>query len=380
MTEDQLELGSIPFYWRAKRTISEIDEVVPERLPFSFAFEKSLQLLIQKPNLQVNSWLNYVYKKESNVGYLQEGHSLAESYGNEFLAFFNKTLDVVNISSRKVLDIGCGGVYLLRRLRDMGMDVRGMDPSPITVEAGKKIGIPIIPEFYPSPLMQDKYNVIYHYDVLEHVEDPVKFLSAHHQNLERDGLIVIAVPNCSNQIKNGDASMAIHEHLNYFDKQSLANVLNAANFEIILIEESRVNGVLLCSAIPSRTNKKIANEIFYEYKFQEFIKKYKTSVEKIKKLAMTDGELGIYIPIRFLPFINLLEVGQKIRFFDDDPGLYGKYYDGVDIPIENLKDLIITPPKKIIICSYGFANLISEKICNSLGHEFEVIKWSDIFS
>jgi 2-polyprenyl-3-methyl-5-hydroxy-6-metoxy-1,4-benzoquinol methylase len=180
---ESLELGEVPFYWRIKNTAAQPPHDVPARLPFAFSFMEDLQLVIQRRDPVVLQWLEHVYKEDANVGYLQEGHALAESYGGEFIEFFLRASALLPQPPVSAADIGCGGVYLLQKMREQGLTVKGIDPSPVTAAAGRKAGIEIVPDFYPSPSLTEHFDVLFHYDVLEHVKDPVAFLRAHHANL-----------------------------------------------------------------------------------------------------------------------------------------------------------------------------------------------------
>ena len=84
--------------------------------------------------------------------------------------------------------------------------------------------------------------------MLEHVVNPVEFLQNHINDLNSGGLIAFAVPDCSSYIKCGDISMILHEHLNYFDNDSLRNVVECAGFEVLNIQKANHGGVLFCIA------------------------------------------------------------------------------------------------------------------------------------
>jgi 2-polyprenyl-3-methyl-5-hydroxy-6-metoxy-1,4-benzoquinol methylase len=376
-----LELGEVPFYWRVKKTAAQAPHDVPARLPFSFSFMEDLQLVIQKRNPVVLRWLERIYKRDANVGYLQEGHALAESYGGEFIEFFRRASSLLPTRPASAADIGCGGVYLLQRLREQGLKVKGIDPSPVTAAAGRKAGINIIPEFYPSPSLTEHFDVLFHYDVLEHIEDPVAFLRAHHANLSSHGALIFAVPDCSHHIALGDVSMLLHEHLNYFDEDSLARVLRAAGFEPLLLEPARHGGVLLCCAVPSAGRSVRTKPVDGFSKFQFFRAKAQATLQHFASLQHQcgQGELGLYVPLRAFPYLGKLPPETKVRFFDDDPGLRGCYYDGFDVVIENMDDLAARPPALVMICSLAFGNKIAARLRESLGDDLRIAIWSELF-
>lgn len=378
---ESLELGEVPFYWRIKKTAAQPPHDVPARLPFAFSFMDDLQLVIQRRDPVVLQWLEHVYKEDANVGYLQEGHALAESYGGEFIEFFLRASALLPQPPASAADIGCGGVYLLQKVREQGLTVKGIDPSPVTVAAGRRAGIEIVPDFYPSPSLTEHFDVLFHYDVLEHVEDPVAFLRAHHANLSSHGALIFAVPDCSHHIELGDVSMLLHEHLNYFDGESLSHVVRAAGFEPLLLEPARHGGVLLCCAVPATNRAVPAASVKGDSKFQTFRAKAQTALRRFAALADQSGrgELGLYVPLRAFPYLGQLPSDVRLRFFDDDPGLRGRYFDGFDVAIENRDELAARPPGQVIVCSLAFGQKIAARLHEKQLGELRIVMWSELF-
>ncbi len=378
---ESIELGEVPFFWRIKKTVDQQPVDVPTRLPFTFSFLDDLQLVIQKRDPVVLKWLERVYKEDANVGYLQEGHALAESYGGEFVEFFRRASTLLPQLPSSAVDIGCGGVYLLQKVREQGLAVKGIDPSPVTAAAGRKAGIEIITDFYPSPLLTEHFDVLFHYDVLEHVEDPVAFLRAHQANLSPNGALIFAVPDCSHHIELGDVSMLLHEHLNYFDCESLERVVRAAGFEPLLLEPASNGGVLLCCAVPqaNRAAPPTAS-VKDDSKFRVFRTKAQTALRNFEALADESGrgELGLYVPLRAFPYLGSLSSNVRLRFFDDDPGLHGRFYDGFDVPIESLQNLIAKPMSQVLICSLVFGAKIAGRV-RAENPDQNVVLWNELF-
>ncbi|VVN26763.1 class I SAM-dependent methyltransferase [Pseudomonas fluorescens] len=380
---DTLDLGNVPFYWRSKVSVASPPLNIPSRLPFSFSCDEKLSLIIQERNPLVLDWLERVYKENANVGYLQEGHALAQDYGGEFLEFFVEAVSMLHRSPKSAADIGCGGVYLLQRIKEMGLDVAGIDPSPITAEAGSRAGIEIISDFYPSSKLTARFDVLFHYDVLEHVEDPVAFLAAQKANLNEGGAIVFAVPDCSHHIRLGDLSMMLHEHLNYFDEVSLDKVVRAAGFEPLLLKPAQHGGVLLCFAVPSSVAQiPTADADDGRRKFTEFKKRARSSIARFSALAgaiSNSEDLGLYVPLRAFSYLGEAVSDHRLRFFDDDPGLHHRYYDGFDVAVENFSDLLSNPPRHLLICSIAFGDRIFDRLINASVQGVTLHKWVELF-
>ena len=365
MNIKKIFLGSIPFYWRMKNAIDAPPFGIPERLNFKFDLNKDIGLLIQEKSAEVSYWLDKVYREDSNLGYLQEGHDLAGIYGSDFLNFIKSIQNDFSIEIKSALDIGCGGTYLLKALKSSGISVMGIDPSPVTAKVAASEGITYTTDFYPSKQLVDNYDLIFHYDVLEHISDPVSFLKTHHNNLSANGVIIIAVPDCTKSIKMGDVSMAIHEHLNYFDENSFRNVVKLAGFDPLIIKKAPNGGVLFCAAIKISMHTNHEKLIIdYQSKYDNFVSNAERSLLNFKKIYSSFGneEIGIYIPVRLFPYLTSVGRVDRLRFFDDDAGVHKKYYDGFSASVENFSDLEKNPPRILIIGSLVYEEKIRQKL------------------
>ena len=312
-------------------------------------------------------YLNRIYKENYNVGYLQEGHALADLYGDDFLKFLIQGIDNQQPYVKKIAEIGAGGCYLLNQLKNKGFMVQAIDPSPVSIDAGEKLGITIINDFYPTKKINSKYDLIYHYDVLEHVEEPVTFINHIYDDLTEGGIMVLAVPDCSDYIQYGDISMVLHEHINYFDHESLENVINSSKLNLLEIKKSNYGRVLYCIAKkeiePVINTIKHDNKKFIKFKSQTIILKNKI-LEHISLNFKSGKKIGFYIPLRALPYLSLIDNIDKnsFRFFDDNPDLKNSLFDGFEIPIENIDTINSKPLDTLYILSDAFGDNLKAKV------------------
>lgn len=375
-------LGKIPFYWGMRDNLTENPDMIPEFLPFELIFNESLQLFQQKASDYINECLQKVYLHDSNAGYLQEGHALAELYGGDFLEFMDTILQK-RPGLNSCLEIGCGGGYLMKKLKDRGYDVMGVDPSPVAVRKAKEFGIIVMKDFYPvnskpgrwASGPESKKDCIYHYDVLEHVADPVEFLKAHKNELKPDGIVIMAVPDCSQSNQRGDISMVLHEHINYFDEESLRITIEAAGFDVLQLRPSKKMGVLYAAA-QWLENKEAKHPSPLNYhKFEKFFQGFHNILGNLQEFlaqGRSEKTTGIYVPLRMIPYLAILRIFNGIRFFDDDPEMRNKYFNGFDIPVENIDQLVEEPVDRLVIASFSFASIIEKKVRERLGQSIEI--------
>ena len=378
---DLLDLGKLSFYWRMTSRPNTPENPVPDFVDFSFSFLEEYQLLIQTRNSQTWQYLETIYKENYNVGYLQDGHALAENYGGDFIKFINYAIEKFNPNIKRVSEIGAGGCYILKQLKKQGYSVAAIDPSPIAHKAGLEFGIDVIPDFYPSDREMTKSDMMIHYDVLEHVPDPAAFLRNHKKDLTSNGLILFAVPDCTPYIEKGDISMILHEHLNYYNSVSLENVVRAAGFEPLEIRKADYGGVLYCvakvDALNTWTPRKGNDD------FTTFVNNSNRLVQKVNAFVAegtsNGNTLGCYIPLRVTPYLSIAKITGGIRFFDDNPGLYQQYFDGFNTPVENFSDLVKKPVSHILIMSFAFGDKIKQKILEqSSGASMKIMSLKDL--
>lgn len=128
---------------------------------------------------------------------------------------FQKHLEAVaNIVTRTMgrqglVEIGCGKGYFLEMLSAAGVDITGFDPTYEGVN-------PRIERRYFEPALKVEAKGLILRHVLEHIQDPVSFLSGLKEANAGAGLVYIEVP-CFDWICSRRAWFDVfYEHVNYF--------------------------------------------------------------------------------------------------------------------------------------------------------------------
>lgn len=98
------------------------------------------------------------------------------------------------------------------------------------------------------------------------------------------------------------------------------------------------------------------------------------------KIISNNESLGFYVPLRALPYISALNLKYSYRFFDDTPHWHNKYFDGINVKIENFSDLVKAPVENLIICSLTFDKVIFKKIKKEKSLKIKIIKLQEIIS
>lgn len=375
----ELELGPIPLYWRKKSSPAAAN-AFPNSYPFTFSYNEDTGLISQSVTAKLRNLLNEIYRADSNIGYLQEGSGLAQPYGDDFFRFIVESLSTMKGSSPlRSLEVGCGGCWMLRKLREAGHEVCGVDPSPLASLSAAKFNLKVISGFFPAQGPEEPVDLIFHKDVLEHIEDPISFLRSHRHHLVDRGWIIVSVPDCSNSISAGDLGMVIHQHISFFDETSLRNVFQAAGFELCTLQKARYGGSFYCLA--RKTDLRTHNLMPpAQQKFLDFEAKVTHSVLAFQKFfdGTFDRSLGIYCPLRALAYFGISKIDRGIRLFDDDASLVGAYLDGFGEIVEPHSDFISKPPDKVLIMSLTFGEDIRQKLEASAHKDTEIFTFRDL--
>lgn len=362
-------LNSLPVYWRIKKNSKNKVKNIPSIFGYKFSELKEINLLIEKRSKKLLKFLKEIYKKESNIGFLQDGHAMAKGYGDDFLKFLYK--QIINKKINNILEIGCGSCYILRKLKNDGFNVVGLDPSPLTVKEALKEGIEVYKGFFPNPKIKDKFDLIFHIDVLEHVEKPIEFLIEIRKKIKNSGYVIIKVPDCTDSVKTGDISFITHQHLNNFTESSLKNLVRFCGFKILKFEKSKFGSSLYCFAKKERIirgiNQKKNENLKFFSKIENNVKNFK---KIILKLISNKKTIGFYVPLRSFPYIySFKENFKSFRLFDDTFHYRNNFFDGCNVKIENFEDLISKPVDHLFIMSFPFGEKIKSRVRKKLPNQ-----------
>ncbi len=142
----------------------------------------------------------------------------------------------------KLLEIGCGTGDFLMEAQSRGFEVTGIETSAdATATANQRLGAPVVKrgEIETVNLLEAEYDAAVFSDVIEHVPDPRRFLSAINRCLRPGGLVFIVTPSTDSWSRRlmGRRWMEYKlEHLFYFNRKSLGYLLTSSGFSKVAFE------------------------------------------------------------------------------------------------------------------------------------------------
>ncbi len=202
-------------------------------------FCKSLFVYPVPSNLDSFYSENYFYKKENDTSH---GYSSYDNDKEPMKNVFIKEIERYEslVVERKIFDVGAATGYFLDIAKASGWKTYGSEISAFACNTSIDRGHSM---YYDSLLNYDvdKFNlmsVVTMWDVFEHVEDPVGYLKKTYSILDSGGILAINTIDAQSfwaRVWGKKWNMIIPpEHLFYYSKQGLNNMLKSAGFEILL--------------------------------------------------------------------------------------------------------------------------------------------------
>ena len=161
---------------------------------------------------------------------------------------------------RKIFDVGAATGYFLDVARKQGWSTGGAEISVYAAGIAKNKGHNIFLGDLAEPKIEEKYDVVTMWDVLEHLSDPAKYLKSINNILSQGGILAINTIDSSSWWaklwgKNWHAILP-PEHLFYYSVKSLKMLLENNSFKII--ERSKIGKQFtlpyICQVLAHRYN------------------------------------------------------------------------------------------------------------------------------
>ncbi len=127
-----------------------------------------------------------------------------------------------------ILEIGCSSGFMLKNLKKKGFNsCYGIEPSGVFSKFLKKQKIDTFKNFEEIKNNKQKFDIIMHFFVLEHIQKPLNFLNDQLNHLNKNGKIIFEIPNVADplhsifKIKEFEEFYWSIAHPWYFSEKSL---------------------------------------------------------------------------------------------------------------------------------------------------------------
>ena len=139
----------------------------------------------------------------------------------------------------KWLDVGCANGVFVETVSGRGVEAQGIELSEHAVSIGKERGLNLHVGTVDDLPVDESFDCITAFDVLEHVLEPLDFIGGIHKRLNDGGHVVLTVPNTGGIVRRIMGKRWYfyipEEHLHYFNSTNLAGLLEKQGFDVLSV-------------------------------------------------------------------------------------------------------------------------------------------------
>ncbi|HMB62807.1 MAG TPA: class I SAM-dependent methyltransferase [Eudoraea sp.] len=206
---------------------------------FQLLHDEKMDMLVTSPQPAA---MEEYYDSQNYISHSNSRRDLSEKLYH-FIKRYTLWRKVVLINSfgtenKFLLDVGAGTGDFLSRARYGGWKIQGVEPNPMARGKASERNVKLVEDL--NACSGRKYNVITLWHVLEHLPDLDGDLNKLVGLLDKNGVLVIAVPNFKSHdarhYKNYWAGFDVPRHLWHFSKTSIERLFLKKGMEVIQIK------------------------------------------------------------------------------------------------------------------------------------------------
>jgi len=277
-----------------------------------------------------------------------------------------------------VVEVASNDGTFLKRFKDNGHRVLGIDPARNIAQIAVEKGIPTLTEFFDNNVAeslvskQGKADCIFARNVIPHVENIHGVISGMAQCIKDEGIAIVEFHYGENIMSELQYDSIYHEHLFYFSLQSLRYLLEKHGLWAFDYNISPISGgsiALYCSKNKrlktSRLQEKLdADErsgLSLKEKWLEFAEKCFDHKNKLIEIVKTHAEkeaiiIGYGASARSSTLLNFCGIDHRILtcIADGNSIKHGRYTAGTDISIVSPKEAFAKNPDIVLLLGWNF--------------------------
>lgn len=357
--------------------------LVYENMPKSAQFFPVKDELSQEygSNLSVNQCRGCGLVQLSNppVDYYREVIR-AVGISNEMRAFreeqFSDWVNRYNLNHKRVLEVGCGQGEYLALLNELDIDAYGIEFGEKSFSVCRQMQLNVEKAYIDSvdsKLSDGPFDAFVMLNFLEHLPDPVSTLLGIAENLKKDGIGLIEVPNFDMILRESLFTEFISDHLFYFTSDTFVSTLNLSGFDVLKCEETWHDYSL--SAVVRKRNT-FDLSVFDSHR-TELKKSLYSYIEKFPMKSVVVWGAGH----QSLAVLSLTELADKIKYVvDSAPFKQNKFTPATHIPVVSPDNLTKEPIEAVIVMAASYTgevvNILKERYPNV--KEIAILKGSGL--
>lgn len=184
---------------------------------------------------------NDIYSAPKALNFYKEGYLNNKDY--RMIRFAKERVDLINKYVNKkfedlsILDVGCGTGWFLEAAKLEGAECFGLElGKDLAKFTSNRLDIKVWDCDLLELEVEQKFDVITMFDLIEHIEKPVELISKAKEFLEKDGFILIFTPQFDSvaiqTLKEYSNLVMPAEHLSYFTYETMLKLAELTDMEM----------------------------------------------------------------------------------------------------------------------------------------------------
>ena len=274
---------------------------------------------------------------------------------------FKEWVELNKLTNKKYIEIGCGAGDYLEIIRKIGVKkVFGLEYSDKNLALCKTKSLEVSKGYLDDELViqdqpQKGYDAFGIFSFMEHWPNPSESLSILWNLLAEEAYGIIEVPNFEMIQKKGLYTEFITDHIFYFDKNSLSQLLQNNGFEITSIK-TIWHDYILSVEVKKRTPLPVNN---FKDRFNSLNNELTNYIKNLGNKNIVIWGAGH----QSLAIISLSGIAKYISYIVDSANFkQNKYTSGTNIKIESPEQLKNSNPDALIIIAAGYSDEVRKII------------------
>jgi SAM-dependent methyltransferase len=271
-------------------------------------------------------------------------------------AQFRHFVKKYGLTGKKILEIGCGRGDYLSVMSETGAISYGLENSKSSVEYCRKNGLKAIRGFIDNEshrIKEGPFDSFYIMSFLEHLPDLRTLMSGIRNNLKKEAVGLIEVPNFDMMLRKKLYAEIIIDHLFYFTGDTLQKFLSHNGFDVLELNPVW-HDFILSAVVKKRASADMKDAAFYFKKLEKDINAY---VDSNRRMG---GKVAIWgAGHQAFTVMSICKLTGKIEYVvDSAPFKQGKFTPATHIPIVPPDILAKKPVNAVMVMAGSYNNEI----------------------
>ncbi len=309
----------------------------------------------------------------------QTGYENSLFYSTRYQNYAEKQakrlIDRYYLSTKAIIDIGCGTGGFLQLLCHMGScSVTGFEPSAESNQTGEEHTVNIIADTFGPKYFDIPADCYIARHVLEHLSDPTAFLQTIALAIgHKASPLFLEVPNGAFMLEQCSVFDVIYEHYSYFTPSSLKYLLDRVGFQrgpvkpgfggqYLYVDCLSSSSVLQESDLPSRSCRDVLLRVVDNFVISS--RKVYNRVEKLISELNYEGKNVLWgAGSKGITLMNQLTAPERIDYLVDiNPAKQGKCIPGTAHKVVSPEFLTSFQPDTVLITNSIYRQEIQQHL------------------